>query len=197
MSTKHHRRLQPAPPRPRQPPAFPENGTSFYDLPPELRIEIYNLVLSNVTLHILPPTTTSRRRHPHALLRTSHQIRNEVLPLVHSSCPIRAEVTDFNFDGLLTWLARIPPLEQKYLVKNSSLRVSLCTTLQPPGELGTLRRWLHDRADPCREQPNWTYSGPTPSSKVANDLRRRIRRMKEPRKQAELKKMVKAIGVAL
>ena len=201
MNSQHpvrtHRIIQPAPPRVSPEYARQNGGLSFYSLPPELRIEIYCLVLANVKIHVLPLTTDPRRTCPHPLVRTSKQVRNEVLPIIHSSCDIRAVVTDFNFTGLLAFLSRIPADDQKYLLRNEHLSVRLCTTLAPPGNLDSLRKWLHDRADQHRPQPNWRYSGPCPSQKVANDLKRRVKRMPEVGKQMELMKMVTAIGVDL
>lgn len=190
------RALQPAPLRP-QSELDTTKKTCFYDLPAELRVEIYKLALENVKIHVLPLKSHLRQYCPHALVRTSRQVRHEVLPIIHSNCSIHATVTDFNFTGLLAFLARIPPDDQAYLLKNDHLSVRLCTTLSPPGNLESLRRWLHYRADTCRPQPNWRYSGPHPSSKVANDLRRRWKRMTELDKKLELQKMVKAIGVFL
>ena len=192
-----YRPLKPALPKPPPEHRKENEKTCFYHLPPELRIAIYCLALENVTIHILPLKTDSRATCPHPLMRTSKQVRNEVLPIIHSSCSIRAVVTDFSFTGLLDFLTRIPPDEQKYLLKNEHLSVKLCTTLTPPGNLESLRRWLHYRADHCRPQPNWRYSGPHPSSKVANDLKRRVKRMTEERKKRELERMVRAIGVNL
>jgi len=196
--------LQPALPRqylPPQPllPLETSHRTNFYSLPAELRLEIYRLALRKVTIHILPSVdredATSRHHAPHALLRTSREIRAEVQPFIHSTCPIHAAVTDFDFAGLLTWLHRIPAEEQKQLVKNGNLSINLCTTKNIPGDLPTLRRWLHDRADGCRVQPTWLYWGPRPCGKISNDLRRRVKRMKEVKKKRELARMLVAIGV--
>lgn len=189
--------LKPAPPRQLQLPLDPallKRPTSFLDLPAELRIEIYHMILKNVVIHIIP--VDSDRKAPHSLLLTNKQINREVKPIIHTTCPIRATVTNFDFGGLMTWLSRISPHCHSDLAKNASLMIRLCTTNDPPGDLPTMRRWLHDRADPYRPQPDWVYSGGQPIGKVAHDLRRRVKRMKnEPGKQAELKKMIRAIGV--
>ncbi|KAF2483781.1 hypothetical protein BDY17DRAFT_154784 [Neohortaea acidophila] len=222
------RDLQPAPPRPvllhpsavaaASPP--PPTGTCFFDLPAEIRIQIYTLILENVIIHITPtarpssPHATatinnsedkgssssndaSMQHHPHALLLTSRQIRLETQPLMQSLCPIKAAVTDFDFSGLLTWLARIPSAQQSQLTKNTRLCVQLCTTSKVPGDLPTLRRWLHDRADKCRPVMKWNYSGARPSNKVGSDLRRRLKRMKEAGKRGELERMLIAIRVSV
>lgn len=191
------RAIRPAQPRAPERPTLEPPGVCFYDLPAELRIEVYKLVLENVIIHVLPPGVVEERHAPHALVCTSRQVRHEVLPIIHSVCKIRAAVTDFNFEGLLAFINRIPPDDQRHLLKNQNLKVELCTTLTPPGMNLSLRKWLHDRADDCRPQPNWEYHGPRPSPKVANDLKRRAKRMPEPGKQAEFVKMVRAIGVCV
>lgn len=182
----------------------PHRGTSFYDLPAELRIEIYKLALSSVKIHILPPNSI-RVRQPHALVRTSRQVRNEVLPLIHKSCAINVEVTDFNFDGLLEFMTRIPSEQEVNLRKNPTLQIQLSTTSTPNGKkdktsnsmknTGSLRKWLHLRADPHRPQPNWVYCGPQPDVKTSYEMRRRAKRTKKKGERRELMRMLKAISV--
>lgn len=187
------RQIAPAPPR-QNPRDLPR--VCFFDLPAELRIEIYKLALEGVVIHILPLNTVEERKIPHALTRVSRQVRNEVLPMIHSLCPIRCAITDFSFDGLLAWMARIPPEEQSKLLKNDNLCIRFHTTSNnlPPG-LQSMRRWLKYRADPCMPQPRWNYQGATPSSKICVDLRRRAKRMTEAGKQAELYVILKALNI--
>jgi hypothetical protein len=201
-SQRPHRRLLPA--WKGVPSADPRKPTCFYDLPAELRVEIYKLALSSVQIHILPPNS-SERNNPHALVLTSRQVRNEVLPLIHNSCAIRIDITDFYFDGLLAFMARMPPDQEANLRKNTKLSIRLCTTTTPDARKGdpcnsmknspSLRRWLHVRADPYRPQPNWIYSGPVPDYKTSYEMRRRAKRTKKQGEQAELIKMLQAIGV--
>lgn len=219
MSRRQHRTLLPAQPRAlhHQQLSHNHNGhihpahTSFYDLPAELRIEIYRLALSTVKIHILPPNSATPCA-PHPLVLTTRQVRNEVLPLIHNSCPIHANITDFNFDGLLAWMSRMPPDQEANLCKNGGLRVELCTTTNNPahdkGQGGTkvgtcnsmknspsLRKWLHLRADKYRPQPDWKYVGPKPDYKTMNEMRRRAKRARHPGEKRELVVMLKAIGV--
>lgn len=171
---------------------------TFFDLPAELRIEVYRLALDGVVIHILPTTKAedSQRCIPHALTRTSRQVRNEVLPMIHSMCPIRCSITDFNFDGLLLWISRIPPDQESKLCKNENLTIHFNTSgQQPPRCLESLRKWLKFRADKHRPHPNWVYSGPQPHSKICADLRRRAKRMPEPGKQEEMFKILKALSI--
>lgn len=195
MPPRMLRPIKPAPPPPTvidQP-----KSTTFFDLPAELRIEIYKLVLDNVIIHVLP--LQSQERHcPHALVRTSRQVRNEALPIIHASCEIRAVVTDFNFGGMLAWIDRIPSQAQGYLSKNENLSIRLCTsTTNPNGDEQSLRRWLKMRADRYRAQPNWQYSGPAPNSKMANSMKRKAKRMPEEGKKHEMIKMLNAVSVVL
>lgn len=204
--------LAPAPPRPSAPtspynfaprpsgPAGP--GKSFYDLPAEIRVQIYSLVLENVTVHILPRESGQERRAPHPLTRVSRVVRNEVLPIIHSSCAMVAQITDFNFSGLLEFVTRIPPNELNALKKNTRLKVQLCTTGESAKGQGqavsdsiSLRRWLQYRADACRPQPEWEYVGVRPSSRVESDIRRRIKRMNEPGKKREMVKLAESLGI--
>ncbi|KAK0354688.1 hypothetical protein LTS02_015532 [Friedmanniomyces endolithicus] len=175
----NYRPLAPAPP-PTSAPEEPKHLTIF-DLPAELRVEIYKLVLENVTVHILPLRANSSRNCPHALIRTSRQVRNEALPLIHSLCPIRANVTDFDFSGMLAWIQRIPSSQEANLCKNQNLRVMLCTT----------------STKPHRPQPAWEYSGAQAQAVVANDLRRRCKRMPEMGKRLELLRMLDAMRVVI
>ena len=213
------RYLVPIAPKPPRPPSPVANaGTCFYDLPPELRIEIYKSVLENVVVYIPPAQSNEDPRSPHAgprsphtvprsphalvrsplaLVRTSRQVRHEVLPIIHAHCAITAQITDFNFQGLLNWMQRISPNDQRHLLKNPCLKIELRTTDKPPGQQEgvSLRRWLALRADKIKPQAKWEYSGPNPHSRVKTDLRRRVKRMTENGKKAELKKMARTIGV--
>ncbi|EMC99308.1 hypothetical protein BAUCODRAFT_398848 [Baudoinia panamericana UAMH 10762] len=191
-----YRTLAPAPP-PKKPCLEPKQ-TSFFDLPAELRIHIYELVLVNVRIQILPLESKDHRT-PHALILASRQVRNEVLPIIHSKCRIRANVTDFNFSGLVAWMDRIPSGQQAMLCKNEQLEINLCTSLKPDSRSFAvgLRKWLEMRKDPHRSQPNWQYSGPTPKKGVASDLRRRAKRMNPPEKRGEFLAMLDAIGVVV
>lgn len=172
-------------------------------LPAEIRVEIYKLVLENVTLHILPLEARLERRAPHPLTRVSKLVRNEVLPIIHANCPIQAMVTDFNFNGMLEFMARIPPQDQKALMKNGRLKIQMCTTgekskCHQPGvnDNGSLRRWLTYRADKYRVQPTWEYCGAWPGSKVEAAIRRKIGRMTEEGKKQELIKLGSSIGMS-
>lgn len=186
--------LAPAPPKPRH---VEQSRVTFYDLPAELRIEIYRMALEGVTIHIKPLGTPDTMCSPQPFSRVSKQVRNEALPLIHSLCPITSTVQDFNFDGVLAWIARVPPHEEGNLAKNKSLTINLATSggNQPYREMASLRHWLHMRSDKFRPYPNWVYQGPQPGSKVCADLRRRCKRLKEYRRQKEMVKILEGINI--
>lgn len=197
--------LAPAPPRSLQSLAAGQSaghsGKNLYDIPAEIRVEIYKIVLENVTVHILPRESQQERRAPHPLTRTSRVVRNEVLPIIHSTCAIKATITDFNFSPLLDFMARIPPQDEKALTKNTRLKIQLCTTLdksrgsssQSINDGGSLRKWLTYRADPYRLQPHWEYCGAWPGRRVETEIRRRISRMKEAGKRDEMVAVAKGM----
>lgn len=204
--------LAPAPPKPHpnpgprqlapQPGTLKFSGKTLYDIPAEIRVEIYKLVLADVTVHILPTESITERQAPHALTRVSKVVRNEALPIVHSNCAIEAMVTDFDFSGMLEFMARIPPQDMKALMKNDRLKIQLCTTgekskgsQQAVSDSGSLRRWLQYRADEHKLQPKWEYTGIWPGRKVESDIRRRIKRMTEEGKKQELIKLATSIGL--
>ena len=186
--------LAPAPYRP--PPAF-RPAVTFFDLPAELRIEIYKLALRGVRIKILPEDAEQEDRKPLPLARASRQVRSEVLPLMHAMCPIRSVVKDFDFGGLLLWLSRIPPSQQGNICKNDNVRIDMETGATPPRNLESLRKWLHMRADHHRAQAKWTYHGHAPNLKVCREMRRRVKRMNEQGKREELIVILQAIKVPL
>lgn len=257
------RMLAPAPPRAilhREPPKQGDGPASFYSLPPEIRLEIYNLCFATTEIwitpvpiqgtppplithpqressqptdplsllantaanhqpppeypnyyqststshHTNPPTTTTtyhpkprQTPNPHPLTLTSHLIRNETQSLILTTCPIHATITNFDFTPLLVYLNRIPPDEQKFLTRNPNLHIDLrITATEGLGALESLRKWLHLRADEYRPQGDWHYKGLRPGTRVVNDLRRRVRRMKkEVGKRKEFVVMLEGLGV--
>lgn len=183
---------------PRQPSEY--GGKCLNDLPAELRVEIYKMVLQDVTIHILPMEARLERRAPHPLTRVSKPLRNEVLPIIHANCPIEAMITDFNFSGMLAFMQRIPPEDEKALAMNDRLKIQLCTTGENTkgvqwnvSDSISLGRWLRYRADKCRLQPKWEYCGIWPGSKVESAIRRKISRMTEDGKKQELIKLGTAL----
>lgn len=178
------------------------SGASLYSLPAEIRVDIYRLVLENVTIHILPREAGHERRRPHPLTLTSKIVRNEVLPLIHANCAIMAVITDFNFSGMLDFVARIPPNELNALAKNQRLKIQFSFTAggakddgKTAGETQSLRSWLQYRADKCRPQAKWQYSGVRPPRKVESFVRRRIKRMTEEGKRQEMVALAKGMQI--
>ncbi|KAK5170946.1 uncharacterized protein LTR77_004090 [Saxophila tyrrhenica] len=146
----------------------------------------------------LAPILDKRRTYPnpHPLALTSRLIRNETIPLLHQHCPVHCTINEMDFTPLLAFHSRIPPSDLKYLQRNPNLVITLVTTQDKElGALDSMRKWLHWRADQHRCQPDWRYEGSRPSSRVGNDLRRRLKRMVEKGKKAEMEKILRAMKV--
>lgn len=173
-------------------------GTCFLDLPAELRITIYKLALAKVRIHLLPPGKENDRPS-HALIRTSKQVRNDVLPLYYAICPIDAVVNDLNFSGLLDWEQKVSVHadDERALSKNTNLTIRLCMTQQwdKNKNFTSLNKWLHRRADVCRTQFAWQYKAPSGTIKLY-DLTHKAKRCADERKQKEMIKILDAFGAA-
>jgi len=149
-------------------PSPQKSGLSFFDLPAELRNEIYDLVAST-TLLILPPSPTSNNKkdRPPApvpgLLLTSRQTRREYLPLLYSTAPVAVEIRDFNFLPLLNAVANLYATELKALRLNPNLVLKLRTQNCTKDNLAGLRRWVLSRADSL-DRLAWRYEVVHPES---------------------------------
>jgi hypothetical protein len=151
------------------------NRLSFYDLPAELRNEVYELVIADATLslpaHLFAASLSQkaklvlRRRKPLAipningLLLASKQCRHEYLSVLLSSIQVIVEIKDFDFDNLIRVNSSLPALEVAALRSNRNLRLHLDTRNCTTKDLGSLRRWLEYR---CHEQNQlpWKYEFP-------------------------------------
>lgn len=171
-------------------------STCFLDLPAELRNTIYKLALSKVRIHLLPPGK-KHDRPSHGLIRTSKQVRNDVLPLYYAICPIEAVVNDLDFSGLLEWEQKLSlhADDERALRKNQSLTIRLCMTKlwDKNKNFSPLNKWLHRRADSCRPQFAWVYKSSSGTMKVY-DLTHKAKRCTNENKQKEMIKILEAFG---
>ena len=132
-------------------------GTSFYDLPSELRIQIYELVAHDARLSLffaLPKNIKTP-----ALLLTSRQIRNEYRPVLLSLAPIRAHVGNYNFKPIMRVVGSLYSTELKALRKNNNLTIVLhLKSFDVTSEhcMTSLRRWAVKRAEHLDRLP-WSY----------------------------------------
>ena len=123
------------------------NKTSFYDLPSELRIHIYELVARDTRLSIFSASPKHIKTPP--LLLTSRQVRNEYRPVLLSLAPIRAHVGNYNFKPIMRVVGSLYSTELKALRKNNRLTIVLhLKNFDVTSEhcMTSLRRWAVKRA---------------------------------------------------
>lgn len=131
--------------------------TSFYDLPSELRIQVYELVARDTRLSLFS-ASPKHVRMP-SLLLTSRQIRNEYRPVVLSLAPIRAHISNYNFKPITRVVGSLYSTELKALRKNNSLTIVLhLKNFDVTSEhyMTSLRRWAVKRAEHLDRLP-WSY----------------------------------------
>jgi hypothetical protein len=133
------------------------NTTSFYDLPSELRIRIYELVAHDTRLSLF--SASPKHIKPPALLLTSQQVRNEYRPVLLSLAPVRANVGNYDFRPLTRVVGSLYSSELKALRKNNNLTIVLhLKNFDVTSEscMTSLRRWAVKRAEHLDRLP-WSY----------------------------------------
>ncbi len=158
---------------------------TFFDLPAELRNEIYELVTLDATL-TLPSTLFTgtisqkaklalRRRKPvsvaniNGLLLASRQCRQEYLSILLSTINVVVEIKDFDFDNLMRVSSSLNETDIRALQSNRNLCLQLDTRNCTQKDLGAIRKWLVFRTEERNQLP-WRYEFPLskhlPPSKV-------------------------------
>ena len=132
---------------------------SFFDLPAELRNEIYECVIADATLS-LPTNLFSASRKPklrlkkkkrsptppiNGLLLASRQCRKEYLSVLLSTISVVVEIKDFDFDNLMRVSATLSPEQLESLHSNRHLTLHLHTRNCTQKSLTQLRAWLEFR----------------------------------------------------
>ncbi|GAB7327542.1 hypothetical protein MBLNU13_g11406t1 [Cladosporium sp. NU13] len=138
--------------------------TSFYDLPSELRIHIYELVARDTRLS--PFFASPKNIKTPALLLTSRQIRNEYRPVLLSLAPIQAHVGNYDFKPIMRVVGSLYSTELKALRKNNNLTIVLhLKNFDVTSEhcMTSLRRWAVKRAEHLDRLP-WSYELVNPTS---------------------------------
>lgn len=131
--------------------------TSFYDLPSELRIHIYELAARDTRLSLF--SASPKHTEAPALLLTSRQMRNEYRPVLLSLAPIRAHISNYNFKPIMRVVGSLYSTELKALRKNNSLTIVLhLKNFDVTSEhcMTSLRRWAVKRAEHLDRLP-WSY----------------------------------------
>lgn len=130
--------------------------TTFFDLPAELRVHIYELVASDTNLSVLD--TRSGLRTP-SLLFVTHRVRAEYRPILLSNAPIRAHVTDYHFRPLIRLIGSLYSSELKALRNNPNLKIELHVKHHKGFDkesMPSLRQWAVKRAQ-YLDRLQWTY----------------------------------------
>ena len=139
---------------------------TFFDLPAELRIAIYEDVARETSISIplrfvrkgqKPPSTTkiSRASVP-SLLVVSKQSRRDFLPILLAHASVRVTIKDFEFRVLVRMLESLYIVELKALRANTRLHIQLSADKCNRDSIVSLRRWLDNRSSGLDRLP-WNY----------------------------------------
>lgn len=129
---------------------------TFLDLPPELRIHIYELIAHDTKLSLFG--TLSRTRPP-SLLFVTRQVRAEFRPVLLSISPVRVHIIDYQFRPLMRLIGSLYSSELKALRSNPKLEIELHIKSAKgidKDSIASLRRWAVKRAEHLDRLP-WTY----------------------------------------
>jgi hypothetical protein len=129
---------------------------TFYDLPAELRIKVYELVASETKLSLF---SNSPKPQPPSLLFVTRQIRAEYRPILLSLAPVQAHIYDYDFSPLIRLIGSLYSTELKALRTNNSLIISVHLTdyeVTKRDNMTLLRRWAVKRSEHLDRLP-WSY----------------------------------------
>ncbi|KAK5118132.1 hypothetical protein LTR62_004179 [Meristemomyces frigidus] len=131
---------------------------TFFDLPAEVRNEIYDCVASDAILYLPSPEDRKKKLDYQGcgLLLATRQCRKEFLPLLYSSAPLVIDVKDFDFSNIVRVVGSLYSTELKAFRANKRLILRLRTANCTRANLDGLRRWLVHRADSLDRLP-WRY----------------------------------------
>ena len=132
---------------------------TFFDLPAELRNDIYDLVAKDTTLRLPSRLNKARTKEPPpiaGLLIASRQCRTEFLPLLYATSTFLVEIKDFGFRNLMRVVSSLYSTELKALRDNPNLVIQLRTQNCTRDNIACLRQWLVARADSLDRLP-WNY----------------------------------------
>jgi hypothetical protein len=158
---------------------------NFFDLPGEIRNQIYELSAHNATLRIVEncssrrtsKTSSSSSRvdpiSPPGLLLVSKRCRQEYLPILLSTAHIEASITNFDFKNVMRVIGGLFPTELRALRANTNLVLSLLVpTSGSQNEFTNIRRWALSRANALDRLP-WNYRlAPESLSAASSSIRR-------------------------
>ena len=131
-------------------------AVTFYDLPAELRIKIYELVANESRLSLF---SNSPKLKTQSLLFVTRQVRAEYRPILLSLAPVQAHIYDYDFSPLIRLIGSLYSTELKALRTNTNLTISLHLTdyeVTKRDNMTLLRRWAVKRSGHLDRLP-WSY----------------------------------------
>lgn len=140
----------------------PRSTVTFFDLPGEIRNQIYELCANNSVLRIVDTNKKSKSasKEPIAipgLLLASTRCRQEYLPILLSTAYIEASIVNFDFKHVMRVIGGLYNTELKALRANTNLVLSLLVpSSSSHQEFTNIRRWASNRADALDRLP-WNY----------------------------------------
>ena len=144
--------------QPPSPVASTPGKLTFFDLPAEVRNEIYDHVACDGILYLPSPEDRKKKLSVPlcGLLLASRQCRKEYLPLLYSTTPVLVDIKDFDFQNLVRVVGGLYSTELKAFRANKRLIIRLRTLNCTKANLDSLRRWLSNRANSLDRLP-WQY----------------------------------------
>lgn len=137
-----------------------ERKHTFFDLPAEIRNDIYEHVACDTRIFLPLPDRKSNKSTPlpiPSLLIASRQLRNEFLPLLLECAHIAVVIRNFDFRNLMRISSSLYSTELKALRNNERLTIRLLVEKCNRESIASLRRWLVKRAEGL-DRLAWNYS---------------------------------------
>ncbi|PPJ56449.1 hypothetical protein CBER1_05482 [Cercospora berteroae] len=131
---------------------------TFFDLPPELRNTIYELV-ADCTLRLSSPKLNTPSTIPGPIL-ASRKCRSEYTSILLATARIEVRITDMNFSTLILTLSSLDQASRKALISNRHLLIILRVRKCGSDVYANLRKWCEEsqrlfQADDSA--PHWNY----------------------------------------
>ncbi len=124
---------------------------TFFDLPAEIRNEIYELIANETRIFVPAPAFKKSSKAlpsaPPSLLLVSGQTRREFLPLLLEIAPIRCVIKDLDFSNLTRIISSLYSTELRALRHNPAFTILLQIEKCNRDTIASLRRWLVNRGE--------------------------------------------------
>jgi len=142
-----------------QKPSWSEMAVGVFplmDLPPELRINIYEHIAASSKVKIRKAGDRKKTKWP-AIVFASRRLSNEALPVIYMNAKIEAVVEDMDFSNVVNFMRKSGGVCFRALGHNKHLKVKFTGF---DGHFTSLHNWL-DYSFACTlygaKAPNWKY----------------------------------------